>query len=253
MFKPASQHDGAEKRSHSMSGQSTAEATTNKTDQGKTDSASLAAEGQKIFSNIVPFQPYPAGVELFQQGSPAYEVYFIARGLVKLVYLGQNGQEMIVGLRSPGWILGAASVILGKSCPTTVATLTDCHLHKVPADVFLNQLKNDAPLSWYVQLAQSLEIYEETAHVAQLGCVSAQDRLEQLLWQFCSMLESNKSQKEIRLQLPLKKQEIAELIAVTPEYLSLVVKRMQQQGIIRWNKSWLIIYDFQSLWHMTDF
>ena len=67
------------------------------------------------------------------------------------------------------------------------------------------------------------------------------------------MLESNKSQKEIRLQLPLKKQEIAELIAVTPEYLSLVVKRMQQQGIIRWNKSWLVIYDFQSLWHMTDF
>lgn len=236
-----------------MSRQSWTESTANNVDQEQIEGTRLTAEGQKIFSNIVPFQVYSAGIELFQQSSPAQEVYFIARGLVKQVFLGQNGQEMIVGLRSPKWILGAASVILGKPCPMTAVTLTDCHLHRVPAEVFLHHLKNDPQFSWYVQLIQSLEVYEEIAHVTQLGCVSAQARLEQLLWQFCSMLESNKSQKEIRLQLPLKKQEIAELIAVTPEYLSLVVKRMQQKGIIRWKKSGLVIYDFQSLWHMTDF
>ena len=230
-----------------------AEATTDKARHGPFPDPSLVAEGQEIFSGIVPFQVYSAGIELFQQGASAREVYFNARGLVKLVFLGQNGQEMIVGLRSPGWILGAASVILGKPCPLTVTTLTSCHLHRIPADVFLHHLKNDAQLSWYAQITQSLEVYEETAHVAQLGCVSAQNRLEQLLWQFCSVLECNKSQKEIRLRLPLKKQEIAKLIAVTPEYLSLVVKRMQQKGVIRWQKGWLIIYDLQRLWHMTDF
>jgi CRP-like cAMP-binding protein len=233
--------------------QLSAEATTEKARQGQSPDPSLVAEGQRIFSGIVPFQIYSPGIELFQQGASAHEVYFIARGLVKLVFLGQNGQEMIVGLRSPGWILGAASVILGKSCPITVTTLTNCHLHRVPAEVFLHHLKNDAQLSWYAQITQSLEVYEETAHVAQLGCVSAQNRLEQLLWQFCSVMGYNKSQKEIRLQLPLKKQEIAKLIAVTPEYLSLVVKRMQQKGVIRWQKGSLIIYDLQRLWHMTDF
>jgi CRP-like cAMP-binding protein len=229
------------------------EATTDRTGQGQSPDPSLVAEGQRIFSSIVPFQVYSAGIEIFQQGASAHEVYFNARGLVKLIFLGQNGQEMIVGLRSPGWILGAASVILGKSCPMTVTTLTNCHLHRVPSEVFLHHLKTDAQLSWYAQITQSLEVYEETAHIAQLGCVSAQNRLEQLLWQLCSVMECNKSQKEIRLQLPLKKQEIAKLIAVTPEYLSLVVKRMQQKGIIRWQKDWLIIYDLQRLWHMTDF
>ena len=41
----------------------------------------------------------------------------------------------------------------------------------------------------------------------------------------------------------MKQVEIAELIAVTPEHLSVVLKRMEQQGIIRREKGWLIIPD----------
>ncbi len=77
--------------------------------------AFLAVEGRQAFCNLTPPQLYPPTVELFRQGSPSQYVYCIESGLVKLVNLTQQGQELIVGLRSPGWILGSVPVIAHKS------------------------------------------------------------------------------------------------------------------------------------------
>ena len=45
---------------------------------------------------------FPAGKELFRQGSAAQSVYLIERGIVKLLHLGEGGKEIIIGLRYPG-------------------------------------------------------------------------------------------------------------------------------------------------------
>jgi len=48
------------------------------------------------------------------------------------------------------------------------------------------------------------------------------------------------SNNEMRLQMPLKHWEVAELIAVTPEHLSRVLRQMETEGILRREKGWLI-------------
>jgi CRP-like cAMP-binding protein len=55
------------------------------------------------------------------------------------------------------------------------------------------------------------------------------------------------AQTEIRLHLPLKHWEIAELIAVTPEHLSRVLKRMEREGIMRREKGRTVIVNYQKL------
>jgi CRP/FNR family transcriptional regulator, cyclic AMP receptor protein len=213
----------------------------------------MESECWKILSTFASAQTYPTATELFKQGSSAEEIYFIHQGLVKLVYLNSNGKEFLVGLRSSGWTLGVSSVLLEKPFPVSAITLTRCSLIRIPAKSFLQALETDYQLTQYILRVQSREFYDQVSTLVGLGCHSARHRFEQLLWQLTSALEQDNLQNAIHVQLPLKHWEIAQLLSVTPQHLSKLIKQMQQEGIIKREKGWLIIPNPQSLYHTDDF
>jgi CRP-like cAMP-binding protein len=211
-----------------------------------------AARVQQNLYSECSLHIYSPSVELFKQGDVAREVYFIDSGIVKLVHHDRDGQEMILGLRTPNWVLGAAPALLEKPFPASAQTLTSCCLRRMATEVFLHLIRSDAEFSWRIHQIQSDEIYDETMHVAQLGRCSARDRLEQLLWKLAAAVKPAETAKETRLQLPLRHWEVAELLAITPQHLSRVLKQMQQEGVIRQHKGWLIIPDVRKLYHSVD-
>lgn len=215
-------------------------------------SASLAAEGRRVFSDLAPVHVYPAATELFEQGFAASDVYFIERGLVKLTAIGEAGQELIVGLRPAGRTLGVCSVILKKAHPNSAVTLTRCELRRLPGEVLLYFLGNDVGFSRYVHQENSREVYDHVAQLVGLCCLSARCRLERLLLEMVPALETGSPKKEIHLQLLVKHWEIAQLIAITPQHLSRVLKTMEADGVIRQEKGRIILIDPAKLCCPTD-
>lgn len=208
---------------------------------------------ERLLDSLVPFQTYPADTVLLEQDSHAEEVYFINDGLVKLRRLVSDGREFIVDLRFPGWLIGAPCIITQSPSPVAAITLTKCRLRRIPAATFLDLVKNNSDFAWHIQAMQSREIFNEISRIVQLGCFSAQQRLEQLLWQLISSLDEGDTQKETRLQLLLKHWEISQLIAITPQHLSRLFKDLKEQGIIRQEKGWIIVTNPQRLCHQAVF
>jgi len=201
----------------------------------------------KAIANLAPSQGYAPGIELFRQETQPRDIYLIEDGLIKLVYAGRNDREVIVGLRSPGWIVGAAPVVLDKKHPFSATTLSYCKLRRITAEIFLNLLKTDQEFAWYFHRAQSHELYDQLTQLVGFGCLSARDKLEQLLSQLVSVLAPKNVESKVRLKLPLKHWEVAELIGVTPEHLSRVLKEMQKEGLVHREKGWINIADTRSL------
>lgn len=173
-----------------------------------------------------------AKIELFRQDSQVHDVFVLNRGLVKLIRVEEDGREMIVGLRSPDWILGAASAVSEGAHVVTAVSITDCYLRRISAKAFLEILRSDPQLSWRLHKMHSSEIREQFTRMSQLGNMSARHRLEHLLWQLTATLKDAGMVGYSSMNLPLKHWEIAQLIAVTPEHLSRLLKKMQQEGII---------------------
>jgi CRP-like cAMP-binding protein len=173
-----------------------------------------------------------AKIELFHQDSKVQDVFVLNRGLVKLIRVEEDGREMIVGLRSPDWILGAASAVSGGTHVVTAVSVTACRLRRISAKEFLEHLRSDLQLSWRLHKMHSGEIREQFARMSQLGNSSARHRLEYLLWHLDSTLKDDGTVQYTATNLPLKHWEIAQLIAVTPEHLSRLLKKMQQEGLI---------------------
>src|ERR1051326_117380 len=110
---------------------------------------------------IDQFQEFSPATLLFAQGSPSYDVFYVERGLVKLIHQSEDGKESIIGLWSKGSLLGAASAIVHEPHPITAITVTRCSLKRIPTDLFLRLAKTDEEFCWRLHQAHSREVYQK--------------------------------------------------------------------------------------------
>jgi len=197
------------------------------------DFAAFAASQSGRIEEFPPSLSYPAGVVLFRQGGSADEVFYLEHGLVKLVRLQPSGEETIVGLRSAGWFLGAAAVVLGRAYAVTALTVTPCGVARIRAAQFRQQLRSNGALSWRVHGMHSEEIYTEITRVADDRSRSARERLERFLEQLLPALGASSDGRSVGIHVPLRQWEIAHLIGVTPQYLCQLLHEMEGEGVIR--------------------
>ncbi|HXT61420.1 MAG TPA: Crp/Fnr family transcriptional regulator [Pyrinomonadaceae bacterium] len=198
---------------------------------------------------------YPASVELFSQGAHPGDLYFVHSGILKLARLERNGQEILLDLRFPGSLVGSAAAIKEKPHPFAAVTVTSCTLTRLSSRKFLSLLATDISLAAHVREILSDEVLDHVERISQLTCLSARQRLEQLLWRFCEQLPPSRthSQSETtsKLQLPLKQYEIAHLLSITPTYLCRLLNALEKEDVISRTKGWIMISKPSELWHAT--
>ena len=192
-------------------------------------------------------QLYPVGTVLVRQGCEPGDIFFIEDGLAKLVRFDGSGREQILGLRGAGWFLGAAFVMVGRSHPASAVAVTSCAVRRLSREAFLELMADQPGLSWHVHRMHSREVLSQFHHMADLGVKTARQRLERVLRRLAAAAKPNGGGKEVRLLSPLKRWELASLIAVTPEHLSRLIKQLRDDGVVRVHKGWIVIPDVQRL------
>ncbi len=207
----------------------------------------LPAIVSKLLNGVARPECHVAGTKLFTQGMPATATFYIESGLVKLSASAQLGREFIVELRNAGRMIGLASALTGQPYPMTATLLTNCNVRRVDAGTLLRLTNSDNEICRRLLLLQSYEVLRNHDGFTQLACASAEERLKRLLWEILLELGLASSDKPARLNLPLRNWEIAQLLVVSPAYLSRMLKRMEKQELLVRKKGWLIIPDPQKL------
>lgn len=108
---------------------------------------------------------YPAEAVIFHQDTLPDSVYLIEHGLVKLVRVVEQGQPIIIGLRSRHWLMGAPAVLLNNMFSYTAITLVTSSLRCIPAKDFLDLVNTDEEFSWYVHLLFAQEISRQMKQI----------------------------------------------------------------------------------------
>ena len=189
---------------------------------------------------------YPAGTVLMQQGGDPGDVFYVEEGLAKLVRAGRDGREQILGLRGPGWFLGAALVLAFRAPPASAVAVTPCRLRRLTRQAFLDLMATHEALSWHVHQMHSREVLSQFQQMADLGTATSRQRLERFLRRFTAASSPN-GNGGVRLSLPLKRWELASLLAVTPEHLSRLLRQLRDDGVIRVNGGSIVVPDVRRL------
>jgi CRP-like cAMP-binding protein len=212
-------------------------------DRKSDPTSSSSADLQLDFGKWGVVRNYPSRSELFQQGTPADDVYLIHEGMVKLVWGESTGKQTILSLRASGSFIGVPAVVTGEPYLTSAVTLVPSILERIPAEKFLLRLQTDPDFAWKVHQIQSREVHEQLNWLGEMACCSARSRLQNFLGR---LTEVQKDGKRSRVRLPLKQKEVAELIAVTPEHLSRLLHELSRDGLLQLRRGWIVIPDPQA-------
>ncbi len=194
---------------------------------------------------------YPAGVELFRQDSSPGQIYFVETGVTKLTRYEENGGEFILDIRFPGSLLGSEALIRQRPHSFSAATATPCRLMPLSASHFLRLLKTESILATFLQDSLCAAVLSQAARMSEIACLPARQRLEQLLWMLAhERFEGGK--RGFKFQLPLKHWEAAQLLAITPTYLSRLLGELETEEIISRRGGWIVLREPASLWHRVD-
>jgi CRP/FNR family transcriptional regulator len=178
--------------------------------------APIISDAFERFTGMPASSIVAKGVVLIQQDLPTESVYLIRDGLVKLTHISANGRESIIGLRAPGWYGGAVSAMSQKPSVYTVRTVTPTIVSQIPAADFPLWLMQSFKRAHHFTQTLCNELLSQSAKAQVIGA-SAPERLTHYMRERTSRHPQLKTLDTLPL---LKRVELAQLLAITPEHLS---------------------------------
>jgi CRP-like cAMP-binding protein len=143
-------------------------------------------------------------------------------------------------VRQSGTLIGVEAAIAHEPNLASAVTVTECSLKRFPTRQFCEVIRQYPDLSWHLHQLNASELLEARAALLELKSHSADRRLKRLLLQVIPELGSTHRHNG-SVRLPLRHWEIAQVLGVTPEHLSRLLKRLEKEGFLDRKDSFLVI------------
>lgn len=190
---------------------------------------------------------FPKGVELFSQGHALEEIAYVVSGWVKLVEVDADGHELIVQLLSTGAWLGSDSVVANVPTPVSAVTCSPTRVATMSRAAFRRLLTEDRSFCRLVLEAHAHALCRQMHQMLRLGMLPSRQRLQHVIREFIEVEGRRQTARGARVTIPLLRRELAQLIAVTPEHLSRLLKEMEIDGLIQRDSGWISVPDVDRL------
>jgi CRP-like cAMP-binding protein len=189
--------------------------------------APILSDAFEHFTDLPEPTSIDPGTLLLEQGELCKTVWLIRDGLVRLTYVSPDGRETTLGLRAAGWFGGAACLVMNTPNVCAVKAVTPCIVSRIPAQDFSRRLAQNARLMRHFTSVLCLELIAQTTAQVSIMSDTAGQRLDSF------MRERNAKHPQIKTldALPLLKQmELAQLLSITPEHLSRLLRRTNKSS-----------------------
>jgi CRP-like cAMP-binding protein len=180
-----------------------------------------------LFSTAKQIQ-YEPQQSIFQEGQSADTIFFIRKGMVKLISYLPNGNARIVRLLGPGKILGLEGMV-GNTYEHSAVAIHSLELLKIPAKT-VQRMKIQEPEKFFLLGEQWYDdVRSADTWITQFSTGSITARVARLVT-FLSYIETETAPDQVEL---LKVEEMAAVLGVTPESVSRVLARFKRQQALQ--------------------
>jgi len=163
---------------------------------------------------------------LFHEGDTANFFYQVEEGALKMVTYSLDGKEFIQGLFYQGDCFGEPPLFCDFPYPGSATTLIDTKVLRIPKDRFFNLLKDHFEI--HVQLDRILceRLKYKNMILSEISFYDPEHRIISLL----SYLKSKSLTPDQPFQVPLTRQQLADMSGMRVETVIRTIKRMEETG-----------------------
>jgi len=169
---------------------------------------------------------------IYKQGAPAYTLFYIQEGGVRLTTRMKNQPAAVTAILGVGDFFGELCLAGYPLRVSTAVALTSSSIRTIQKQKMIQMLrkKNKASNAMVAYLLSSVQKYKD--HLAELMTSSAEKRLARVLLRLARLEKRGPAAVEIPT---LSHQVLAEMVGTTRQRVNLFMNRFRKRGFISYN------------------
>ncbi len=206
----------------------------------------LEKEALKDVSDHKIMNSYKRGQILFHEGNPAFGVYCISQGKVKLTKNNENGKETLLKISGPGEMIGFQYIMQSGVNDVTATALEEtkiCFLDRVYLQKVI-QDENSCAMELLSHVARDMAYLQERVNGFQNKNV--RERVAYLLLDLNKRFGADSSEGR-RLNIQLSREDMARMLGIATETLIREISQLKEEGIIEQDGKTIILTDLKEL------
>lgn len=202
--------------------------------------AALPADAQAEIARLFVGTEYPAGEYIFFEGDQAHSLYVVQRGEVKLVKHSESGQDVILQVFTAGQVFGGIAFLVGKEYPASAQTQTHVTVMSASSETFREIVYRYPEVALTVIRVLGTRLMDTQEQVRQLVAERVERRLARMLLRLADQV-GIPADEGVRIDMPLSRQDLAEMTGTTLETVSRTVSKWRRQGIVAAGREEIVI------------
>jgi CRP/FNR family cyclic AMP-dependent transcriptional regulator len=179
------------------------------------------------FGELMREKNYPKGSVIVFEDDPGDSLFVVREGRVKVVLIGEDGREVILGVLGVGEHFGELSLIDDQPRSAHVIAMEETNLLVLRRDDFRRRVEANPAVAWSLMTELTRRLRRADAKIHGLALLDVPGRIARLLLDFAEEGGSDMIEK------PLTHQTIAHMIGASRETVSRTIRDFQIQSLIK--------------------
>ncbi len=178
------------------------------------------------FAEVTREKSYPKGSVILFEDDPGDSLFVVRDGRVKVVLIGEDGREVILGVLGVGEYFGELSLIDDRPRSAHVIAMEDSNLLVLRREDFRKRVESSPSVAWSLLTELSRRLRRADDKIGGLVLLDVPGRIARLLLDLAEETGTNAIEKT------LTHQTIAQMIGASRETVSRAMKDFQDAGWI---------------------
>jgi CRP-like cAMP-binding protein len=188
---------------------------------------------------------------IYFSGDKASFLFVVISGNVRLVKHSADGRDVLIDILNPGDFLGSLQIFGEDNYKETAIAHTDACILSISNRDFRSVLNTIPAIAVNLVEILSERLKSSNEMIRQLSVKSVEKRIAFILLKLKSKL-GVEFEKGSLIQIPLSRNDLAEMTGSTPETASRVISSYAKAGIIKTGRKWISIIDPQKLSEIAE-
>jgi CRP/FNR family transcriptional regulator, cyclic AMP receptor protein len=186
----------------------------------------LSTADLESFAELTRERSYPRGSVILFENDPGDSLFVVRSGRVKVVLIGEDGREVILGVLGVGQHFGELALIDEQPRSAHVIAMEDANLIVLRREDFRKRVEENPPVAWSLLTEMSRRLRRADDKIGGLVLLDVPGRIARLL------LDMSEESGTDQIEKSLTHQTIAQMIGASRETVSRAMKEFQDSGWI---------------------
>lgn len=176
-------------------------------------------------------QTLEEGAFAFFQDDSAERIYVLMEGRLKLTQFAPDGQQVIMRVATPWMLIAAISMVSGAVYPVTAQAAENCRLMYWSQAEMLALIERFPRMALNAMRVLAGHVREFQDRYRELATERVERRLARTIIRLASQV-GRKTDEGVLLDLPLTRQDLAEMTGTTLYTVSRILSSWESQGLV---------------------